>query len=487
MAFISAEKKEKNKATLKFSIDEKTFQDEVTKVFQKKAASITVPGFRRGKAPRSVVEKMYGKGAFYEDALNNLMPAAYNEALEASGLEVVGRPSVDVESIEGDVVLVAEVVTKPEVEIKDYIGIPVTRNAEKATDEEVTERIDAVRARNARTTIITDRAAADGDTVNIDFKGFCDGVPFEGGESDGYDLKLGSGAFIPGFEAQVVGHEVGEPFDVNVTFPKEYHAENLAGKDATFKVKINEIRYDELPALDDEFAKDVSEFDTLDEYKADIKAKIQSEKEKAADSAVEGQIIDALIGKLEADIPEEMYVAETENFVRDYDTQLRMQGMDLSTYFKYTGMDLPKLREQFRPQAERQVKTRLALEKIASLENVTVSEEETEEEYKKLAESYGVGVDECKKYIPAEDVNKDLAVKKAIDLVKAGAKVTKKAAAKKTAAKSTEEKAEEAKEAKPAKTTKSTAAKSTAAKSTAAKTTTKKAPAKKAEEKKDAE
>ena len=271
---------------------------------------------------------------------------------------------------------------------------------------------------------ITDRAAQTDDVVNFDYEGFVDGVAFDGGKAEGHDLKLGSGQFIPGFEDQLVGHNIGEDFDVNVTFPEEYHASELAGKAATFKCHLNAIKFNELPELDDEFARDASEFDTLDEYKADIKAKIVERNNKAADADVEEQIIAALIEKLEADIPEAMFEAETENFVRDYDSRLRMQGLDLATYFKYTGLDLDTIRKQMRPDAERQVKTRLALEKIAALENIAISDEETEAEYARLAEAYGMEADQVKAAVPAEALADDLKVKKAVDLVKENAVVT---------------------------------------------------------------
>ena len=270
---------------------------------------------------------------------------------------------------------------------------------------------------------VTDRASAMGDVVNFDYEGFVDGVAFDGGKAEGHDLKLGSGQFIPGFEDQLVERNIGDEFDVNVTFPEEYHASELAGKPAVFKCKLNGIKFNELPELDDEFARDVSEFDTLDEYKADIKAKLEERNNKAADADVEEQLIKALNEKLEAEIPEAMYEAETENFVRDYDTRLRMQGLDLATYFKYTGLDLDTIRKQMRPDAERQVKTRLALEKIAELEAIEISEEEIEAEFGRLAEAYGMEADKVKEAVATEALVADLKVKKAVDLVKESAKI----------------------------------------------------------------
>ena len=419
MSLTKSELIEKNRHELQFSVDKATFDAAVNAVYRKQVKSISVPGFRKGKAPRSIIEKMYGSGVFYEDAINDLIPAAYESAAKESGLEIVGQPEFDVVSIdENGLLLSAKVYVKPEVEIKDYIGIEVEKDVAPVTDEEVDKEIETIRERNSREIDVTDRAAEMGDTTVIDFEGFCDGVAFEGGKGTDYALKLGSGSFIPGFEEQIVGKSIDEEFDVNVTFPTEYHAADLAGKDATFKVKIHAITRVELPALDDDFAKDVSEFDTFAEYKADMKAKIEKRHETAAENAVEDKLVETLIEKLEAEIPEAMYVAETENYVRDYDTRLRSQGLDLKTYFKYTGMNLDSLREQMRPQAERQVKARLALEKIAALENVEATEEDINEEYTKIAEAYGIEVEQVKESIDASAIAEDMKVKKALDLVK---------------------------------------------------------------------
>ena len=419
MSLKKSELIEKNRYELQFAVDKATFDAAVSAVYRKQVKSITIPGFRKGKAPRSIIEKMYGTGVFYEDAINDLIPGAYTEAAAESGLEIVGQPEFDVVSIDDDgLLLSAKVYVKPEVEIKDYFGIEVEKDVAPVTDEEVDKEIETVRERNSREIDVTDRAAEMGDTTVIDFEGFCDGVAFEGGKGTDYALKLGSGSFIPGFEEQIVGKSIDEEFDVNVTFPEEYHATDLAGKPAVFKVKIHAITHVELPALDDDFAKDVSEFDTFDEYKTDLRAKIEKRHETAAENAVEDKLVEALIEKLEADIPEAMYVAETENYVRDYDTRLRSQGLDLNTYFKYTGMTLDSLREQMRPQAERQVKARLALEKIAALENVEATEEDINGEYEKIASAYGVELDQVKASIDASAIAEDMKVKKALDLVK---------------------------------------------------------------------
>ena len=424
MSLTKSEMIEKNQYELQFSVDKATFDAAVDKVYRKQVKSISVPGFRKGKAPKSIIEKMYGTGVFYEDAINDLIPAAYTEALEESKLEVVSQPEFDVVSIdENGLVLSAKVFVKPEVEIKDYAGIEVEKNVVAVTDEDVNKEIQVIRERNSREIEITDRAAEMGDTTVIDFEGFCDGVAFEGGKGTDYSLKLGSGSFIPGFEEQVAGKNIGE-VDVNVTVPEEYHAADLAGKPAVFKVTIHSITNVELPELDDDFAKDVSEFDTFDEYKADLKAKIEKRHEAAADNAVEEKLVEALIEKLEADIPEAMFVNETENFVRDYDNRLRSQGLDLNTYFKYTGLTLDNLREQMRPQAERQVKARLALEKIAELENLEATEEDINGEYENIANAYGVELEQVKASIDAEAIAADMKVKKAMDLVKEKAVVT---------------------------------------------------------------
>ena len=419
MSLTKSEVIEKYRYELQFSVDKATFDAAVEDVYRKQVKSISVPGFRKGKAPRSIIEKMYGKGVFYEDAINDLIPGAYTDAAKESALEIVGQPEFDVVSIDDNgLVLSAKVYVKPDVEIKDYIGIEVEKDVAAVTDEEVDKEIETIRERNSRELDVTDRAAEMGDTTVIDFEGFCDGVAFEGGKGTDYALKLGSGSFIPGFEEQIVGKNIDEEFDVNVTFPTEYHAADLAGKEAVFKVKIHAITHVELPALDDDFAKDVSEFDTFDEYKADMKAKIEKRHETAAENAVEDKLVETLIEKLEADIPEAMYVAETENFVRDYDTRLRSQGLDLKTYFKYTGMNLDSLREQMRPQAERQVKARLALEKIAALENIEATEDDINEEYSKIAEAYSIEVQQVKDSIDASAIAEDMKVKKALDLVK---------------------------------------------------------------------
>ena len=476
MALTKKEAAGNNKFEIGFSVDKETFEKAVSDVFNKKKGSITVPGFRRGKAPRHIVEQMYGKGVFYEDAVNQVMPDAYEAAIKEAELDVVGRPEIDIETIdENGVLFKATVYVKPEVKIEGYLGLEAEKEKVSVTDEEVDAEVKRVQERNGRTVDVTDRPAQNDDTVNIDYKGTVDGVAFDGGAAEKYDLKLGSGSFIPGFEDQIVGHAIGDAFDVKVTFPTEYHAKELAGKDAVFACKLNGIKTVELPALDDEFAKDVSEFDTLSEYKADVRANIEKRKEQSADSAFEGALGDKLIELVQADIPEPMFEAETENYVRDYDTRLRQQGLDLSTYLKYTGQTLDDMRKQMRPTAEKQVKLRLALETIAKLENVSVSDEKVEEEYKNISDAYSVPVDQVKGMVEAEDIRKDLLVKAAMDLVKEKAKAkapkakTATAGKPKAAAKKTETTDAPAEE-KPA--AKKPAAKSSATKTSATKSTT---------------
>ncbi len=411
--------KEKNCYDLEIAVEKDVFAAALDEAFKKKAADIALPGFRKGKAPRAIIERMYGKGFFYEDAINACIPDAYEAAIKESKLDIVGQPEFDVDNLSDDgFTLKVKVFVKPEVKIEDYLGIEIEKKIADVTDEEIDAEIERVRERNSRTIEITDRAAKMGDSVNIDFDGSVDGVHFDGGKAEGFDLKLGSGQFIPGFEEQIVDHAIGDAFDVNVSFPAEYHAEELAGKPAVFAVKLNGIKETELPALDDEFAKDVSEFDTFAEYRADIQAKIKERHEKTAESEFEDKLIDTLIEKMEADIPEVMFVEETENFYRDYENRMKMQGLDIATYFKYTGMTADSLKAQLRPQAEKQVKVRLILETIAKREKLSASAKEIEAEYKRIGEAYNMPTSEIKALIPKESIAADMKVKAAMDLVK---------------------------------------------------------------------
>ncbi len=432
MSLINKELTEKSGFKIEFSVSKEVYEKAENEAYKKNVKSISVPGFRKGKAPKSIIEKYYGKGVFFEDAINACIPEAFEEAVKEAGLDIVGQPQFDIVSTDGDIVLSAVGYVKPEATIEGYLGIEVEKNVDSVTAKDVDAEVENARKRNARTVEVTDRAAALMDIANINYEGFVDGVAFDGGKGENHDLKLGSGSFIPGFEEQIVGKSVGEEFDVNVTFPEEYHAKELAGKAAVFKTKLNSIKFEELPELHDEFAKDVSEFDTLDEYKADIKAKMVKRNEEKAEREVENALAEALIEKLVCEIPEPMFAAETENLVRDYDTRLRQSGLDLNTYFKYTGLTLEALRAQMRPQAEKQVKVRLALEKIASLESLTVSDEEVDAEYKRISSLYNVAEEEVKNMILAEDIKADLLVGAAMKLVHDKAKVTK---AKKSTAK----------------------------------------------------
>ena len=461
---------EKNVVEFEFSVDKETFEAAINTVYEKQAPSITVRGFRKGKAPRFIIEKMYGKGVFYEDAINEVLPGAYEAAVKDCELEFVSSPEFDIVSIDDNgVVFKAKVYTKPEMDIKGYKGIKATKKPVTVADEELNAEIDRRLDMASRLIDITDRAVENGDTVDIDFDGYVDGVAFDGGKSEHYSLVIGSGSFIPGFEEQIIGKNIGDEFDVNVTFPAEYHAEELAGKPAVFKIKLHGIKFNEKPALDDEFAKD-NGFDTLDEYKADVKAKIEERKNREEDASVEEQIINTLIEKLEGDIPAPMFDAEVENVLRDFDGRIRMQGLDLNTYLKYTGMTLDSLREQMRPQAERQVKTRLALEKIAELEKIEVTEDEINAEFENMSKAYSMEIEKIKEIVTDNGVAADLKVKKAVDFVKENAKVTETAeeapAAKKTTAKktTTAKKADADKEEKPAAKKATTAKKTTTAK-----------------------
>ena len=414
-----------NQKELEIFVDHETFEAECAKAYKKNVAKFNIPGFRKGKAPRKTIESLYGKGVFYEDAINAILPTAYPEAVKEAGLDVVSNPDIDIKAIdETGIVITAKVFVKPEITVSEYKGLSAIKDAVEVTDEAVMSEIDRVRDRQSREIEVTDRAAAMGDTVTIDFDGYVDGVAFDGGKSENYNLVLGSGSFIPGFEDQIAGKNIGDNFDVLVTFPNEYHADNLAGKEATFKCVLHAIKVKELPELDDEFVKDVSEFDTVDEYKASIKAKLEENAEKMEDRKVEDQLLDALCEKVEGEIPEVMYENEAENCVRDYENRLRYQGMDLATFMKYTGQTMETLAQQFRPQAEQNVKTRLALEYIAKVENLDATEEDIETEFQKIAEAYGIELDKVKASIDSAAIAADVRVGKAALLVRDNANVT---------------------------------------------------------------
>ncbi len=418
---------ETNVRELEISIEKANFDAAVAKAYKKKVGSIAVPGFRKGKAPKSVIEKMYGPDFFYNDALNEILPEVYEEALKESGLEPISQPEFDFGSFEADEIIVkAKFYVKPEVAVSDYFGFELEKTLTPVKDEDVDAEIERRRRANARMVEVTDRAAQNGDTVTIDYCGSIDGVEFAGGKDEGHKLKLGSGSFIPGFEAQIEGHNVDDAFDVNVTFPEEYHAEDLKGKAAVFACKLHKIEFEELPELDDEFAKDVSEFDTLDEYKADVKAKLTERSNNIANNLLEEKLVDALLAKTTVEIPPVMIENEVYSELRSFETRLMQQGMNLDIYMQYTGTTIEDLKEQARPQAERQVKTRLALEKIAELENITVTDEEIEAEYASLAESSGLEVAKVKEQLLKEDVHYHLTLKKALDMLREKAVITEK-------------------------------------------------------------
>jgi len=407
---------------LELHIDKAAFDDAVMKSYKKNVGKMNVPGFRKGKAPKSIIEKMYGAAVFYDDALEMLLPSMYASAVEEAKLEVVSRPEIDIVSIDdGGVELTAKVYTKPVAVVNQYRGLEAAKDTVRVTKAEIEEEIELVRKRNGRQITLEDQPAADGDETVIDFEGFLDGVAFEGGKGEKFPLKLGSGSFIPGFEEQLVGHKAGESFEINVTFPEDYGAKELAGKETVFKITIHEVKRTELPEVDDEFVKDVSEFNTLDEYKADVKAKITERKQKTAERNFEEALIDELLAHTDVDIPAPMIDNEVDAQVRDYEYRLQMQGGSLDMYFQYTGMNMEKLRESFRPGAERQIRTRLALEAIVKAENIEATAEELEEEYKKIASGYNVELEKVKESIPAAGITEDVVMRKAVELIKANA------------------------------------------------------------------
>ncbi len=413
---------EKNISVLELHIDKAAFDDAVMKSYKKNVGKMNVPGFRKGKAPKSIIEKMYGAAVFYDDALEMLLPSMYASAVEEAKLEVVSRPEIDIVSIDdGGVELTAKVYTKPVAVVNQYRGLEAAKDTVRVTKAEIEEEIELVRKRNGRQITLEDQPAADGDETVIDFEGFLDGVAFEGGKGEKFPLKLGSGSFIPGFEEQLVGHKAGESFEINVTFPEDYGAKELASKETVFKITIHEVKRTELPEVDDEFVKDVSEFNTLDEYKADVKAKITERKQKTAERNFEEALIDELLAHTDVDIPAPMIDNEVDAQVRDYEYRLQMQGGSLDMYFQYTGMNMEKLRESFRPGAERQIRTRLALEAIVKAENIEATAEELEEEYKKIASGYNVELEKVKESIPAAGITEDVVMRKAVELIKANA------------------------------------------------------------------
>ncbi len=425
MALKNSKKTATNTYELEIQLEKAAFDAEVDKVYRRNVAKMSVPGFRRGKAPKSVIEKMYGKAVFHEEAIDALLPDAYASAVAEAKLDVVSRPEFELVSNDDEgVLLKAKVTVKPNVKVSEYKGLTANRTEVTVSEEEIDREIDAVRNRNARVLTVEDRNAQDGDEVVIDYEGFLDGVAFEGGKGEKQVLKLGSGSFIPGFEEQVAGHAKGEEFDITVTFPADYGETSLAGKEAVFKIKLHEIKHTELPELDDEFVKDVSEFDTVAQYRESVQKKIEERKNASADSDVERQLIDHLIENMTGEVPDCMIENEIDSYVNDYDYRLKSQGASLELYYQYTGSTEQKLRDSFKAEAERQVKSRLALERVAKTEKLKAGKKELEEEYKKIASGYNVDVDYVKKNIPEEGLSEDIVLKKAIQLIKDNAVVT---------------------------------------------------------------
>ena len=435
MKLISCEKLEKSMVELQFSIDAETFKSAVNTAFKREGKKYAIPGFRKGKAPKAMIEKMYGKDLFQYDAINDLFPENYEAAVKEAGIEVVGRPDPEVVSMSEDegATLKVKVAVKPEVELGEYTGLTVNKDVKTVDEADVDAEIKRMQDRNGRL-LTREGAAENGDTVDIDFEGFVDGVAFEGGKAEHYSLVLGSGSFIPGFEDQVVGHSAGEEFDVNVTFPTEYQAAELAGKAAVFKIKLHEVKYKELPALDDELAKDCSEYDTLDEFKASIRKNNQEQLDKQDDLAVENALVDQVIESMEGEIPQAMYDARMDEMVNDFAFRVEQQGLRLEDYLKYMGQTMEQFRASFMPQAEKQVKIRLALEAVAAAENIEASEEEVSAEIKRIADQYKMEEDKVRELVNVDDLKKDLAINKAIDFIKSHANIVEKAAEEEKAA-----------------------------------------------------
>ncbi len=428
MNLKSSNSVETNKFELELEVTPEEFEKAINEVYKRESRRMNVPGFRKGKAPRAFIEKYYGGEVFFQAAVDHLYNPMMTNAIDMSGLDVVGVNDFHVEEIGKEKGILANltVTVQPEVKIEGYKGIEVTKEPVEPTEAEIDAEIDRVRQRNSRVVTVEDRAAQDGDIVVIDFDGYTDGKQFDGGKAENFDLTLGSGQFIPGFEEQVVGHNSGEEFDVNVKFPEDYHAEELKGKDATFKIKLHEIKHRELPEVDDEFVKDVSEFDTVEDYRKDLANNVRTRKERANEMNIEQQLVKAVIDKVEAEVPDMMVEREIDEIINSFDMQLRDQGMNLETYLKYTQGTVDSLRDQYRERAGQQVRVRLGLAKIAQLEELPVTEEDTEAEYQKLADAYGMALEAVKNVVRAKDINKDIANQKAMDFIKENAVITEK-------------------------------------------------------------
>lgn len=412
-------KEEANSYELTVSVDGETFEKAINAVYKKQVKKINVQGFRKGKAPRRIIEKMYGAEVFYDDAMQDCYPDALYEAAKEADIKIVAVESLEaLEAGKEGFTFKASVVVEPTMEIDGYKGLEIEKKSTEVTEELINEEIEKVRERNSRMVTVEDRAAENGDTAVIDFEGFVDGEAFEGGKAENYSLMLGSGNFIPGFEEQVVGHKAGEEFTISVKFPDEYQAEELKGKDAEFKINLHEVKAKELPEVDDEFVQDVSDKETLDEYKEELKETVGKRLKDEAEKDVDDQIADKLVDLLEGEIPEAMYDNQTNDMVRDFEMRLRSQGMDMQTYMQYMGMDVDALKDMYRKDAEKRVKLRLALQTIADKENVEVTEADLEDEYSKMAEAYKMDVNKVKAAVPADSLSEDVRVQKALDIVK---------------------------------------------------------------------
>ncbi|MEG0979248.1 MAG: trigger factor [Oscillospiraceae bacterium] len=484
MSLKTSKKIDTNVYELEITIDAGAFEQAVQKAYHKLKNKIAVPGFRKGKAPRPMVEKMYGAEVFYEDAIDILYPEAVEGAVKEGDLKIVDMPyDVEVPEIGKDGALIKlKVTVSPEVELGDYKSLSATKAPVKVEDSEIDEQINQILERSARYISVDDRAVEDGDMVAIDFDGYVDGKAFEGGKAENYDLTIGSGAFIPGFEEQVIGHKIGENFDINITFPNEY-AEALANKDAVFKIKINDIKQKELPEINDEFAKDVSEFDTMEEFKADLHKQLEIRKQDESEAGVDDQILEQLAGLVKAEIPQAMIERRMDESVNEFAYRMQSQGMELDTYLQFTGMTRDSFRESLREKSETQVKINLGLDKVVELENIVVTDEAIENEYNRLAEMYGVEADVVKKAIPVSEATSGLKTTQALEIIKKTAKITEEKVAKKASG-DVEEKKPAAK--KPA-AKKPAAKKPAAKKDTEEKVETKKPAAKKAAAKKTEE
>ena len=419
---LQVEKLEHNMAKLTVEVAAEDVEKALQAAYLKQRKQINIPGFRKGKVPRQMIEKMYGPEVFYDEAANNMIPDAYAKAYDESELDIVSQPKIEVVQMEKGkpFIFTAEVATKPEVTLGDYKGLKVDKVSTRVTQKEVDEEIEKERERNARTIEVTDRAVQDKDEVTLDFEGFVDGVAFEGGKGEDYPLTIGSGSFIPGFEEQLIGAEIDKEVEVNVTFPKEYHSEELAGKDATFKCTVHTIKAKELPELDDEFASEVSECETMDAYRAEVKKNIKERKERTGKEKKENQAVDQAIENARMDIPEAMIEFQVRQMADDFARRIQQQGLTVEQYFQFTGMTAEKMMEEMRPQAEKSIKTRLVLEAIVKAENIEVSDERVEEELTKMAEAYQMEVEKLKEFMGENEkkqIKEDLAVQEAITLL----------------------------------------------------------------------